>query len=116
MATLTLQGINRLGVTPTYAAANAGGDAMPCGNTIFLHIKNSNAATRTVTLVVPAAILAAPNIAITSPAIVVAATIGDMMIGPVLPQFFQDPVTGLCSITYSAATNVTVAAIQLSQP
>ena len=112
MATLTTQSITRAGITPTYAAANAGGDACEVGDDIFLHVKNTNAATRTVTLAIPAAASTYANVAYTSTAVVVAATTGDMMIGPV-SALYKDPTTGLCTITYSAATNVTVACVKL---
>ena len=38
------------------------------------------------------------------------------MIGPVQAPLYQDPTTGLCTITYSAVTSVTVAAINLQEP
>ena len=116
MATLTTQVINRAGLGPTYGAAAGGGDAMSCGSGMFLHCKNASGAPITVTLNVPAARTYEPNVAITSPAISVPATTGDRMIGPVDAATFADPVTGLCSITYSGVTSFTVAAVQLSQP
>jgi hypothetical protein len=36
--------------------------------------------------------------------------------GPIDGVTFTDPTTGLCTITYSAVTSVTVAAVQLAQP
>ena len=36
--------------------------------------------------------------------------------GPIDAQTFMDPTTGLCTITYSGVTTVTVAAVQLAQP
>jgi hypothetical protein len=116
MATLATQVVNRAGLGPTYAAATGGGDAMAVGSGMFLHIKNGGGAPITVTLVVPAARTFEPNVAITSPQISVPATTGDRMIGPVDAVTFADPVTGLCTLTYSAVTTVTVAAVQLSQP
>src|SRR5262247_823808 len=112
MATLTTQTINRAGLAPTYAAAAGGGDAMSCGSGMFLHIKNAGGAAITVTLNVPAARVYEPNVAITSPAISVPGTTGDKMIGPVDAGTFADPTTGLCSLTYSGVTSVTVAAVQ----
>ncbi len=108
--------INRLGLGPTFAAATGGGDAMACGSGMFLHIKNVSAGNITVTLNIPTARTYEPNVAITSPAVVVPLTTGDRMIGPIDAQTFADPVTGLCSITYSGVTSLTVAAIQLAQP
>jgi hypothetical protein len=116
MATLTTQVINRAGVGPTYAAATGGGDAMTCGSNMFLHVKNASGSPITVTLNVPAARTYEPNVAITSPTVSVPATTGDRMIGPIDGGTFQDPTTGLCTITYSGVTSLTVAAVQLSQP
>jgi len=116
MATLSTQVVNRAGLAPTYAAAAGGGDAMSCGSGMFLHIKNTGGSPITVTLNVPAARTYEPNVAITNPAIAVPATTGDKMIGPVDAVTFQDPTTGLCSITYSGVTSVTVAAVNLQQP
>jgi len=83
---------------------------------MFLHIKNAGGSPITVTLNVPAGRTYEPNVAITSPAISVPATTGDRMIGPIDAATFADPVTGLLSITYSAVTSVTVAAVNLQQP
>lgn len=116
MATLTSQVINRAGLGPTYGAAAGGGDAMACGSGMFLHVKNASGAPITVTLVVPTARAYEPNVAITSPAVSVPATTGDRMIGPIDAGTFLDPTTGLCTITYSGVTSLTVAAVQLSQP
>jgi hypothetical protein len=56
-----------------------------------------------------------PNVAITSPAVSV--TNGTTKwFGPIDAQTFMDPTTGLCTITYSGVTSVTVAAVQLTQP
>jgi hypothetical protein len=89
---------------------------MAVGSGMFLHCKNASGAPITVTLNVPAARTFEPNVAITSPAISVPATTGERMIGPIDGATFADPTTGLCSITYSGVTSLTVAALQLSQP
>jgi len=115
MATLTTQVINRAGSVITPVAAAGGGDAMQCGSGMMLEVTNGGGSPITVTLVVPAARTFVPNVAITSP--VVSVTNGtSRRIGPVDAVTFADPVTGLCSITYSAVTSVTVAATQLAQP
>lgn len=115
MATLTTQVINRAGAVITTTAAAGGGDAMSCGSGMMLEVTNGGASPITVTFNVPAARTYEPNVAITSPAVSV--TNGTTKrFGPIDAQTFQDPTTGLCSITYSAVTSVTVAAVQLSQP
>jgi hypothetical protein len=117
MATLTTQSISRVGITPTYAAVAGGGDACEVGDDIFLHFKNTNAATCTVTLAIPSGASGYPNVAYTNPAIIIPATTGDKMIGPISAGLFKDPTTGLCTITYSGtSTNTTVACVKLQAP
>ena len=117
MATVTTQAINRTGPTPTYAAVTGGGDACEVGDDIFLHFKNTNAATYTVTLAIPAAASTYPNVAYTNVAVTIPATTGDKMIGPVSAGLFKDPTTGLCTLTYTGTTtNGTVACLKLQAP
>jgi len=116
LATLTTQNITRAGVAQTYGAAAGGGDGMECGANMFLQVKNGSGAPITVTLNVPAARVYEPNVAITSPTVSIPATTGDKMIGPIDAATFADPTTGLCSITYSGVSSLTVAAIKLTQP
>ncbi len=115
MATLTTQVINRAGVVVTPVAAAGGGDAMTTGSGMMLEVVNGGGSPINVTLAVPAARTYEPNVAITSP--IVSVTNGTTKwIGPVDSATFTDPTTGLCTITYSAVTSVTVAAVQLAQP
>ena len=115
MATLSTQVINRAGLNMTTSAAAGGGDAMSTGSGMVLYVNNGGGSPITVTLNVPAARTYEPNVAITSPTVSV--TNGQSRyIGPVDSGTFMDPTTGLCSITYSGVTSVTVAAVQLSQP
>lgn len=115
MATLTTQVITRAGTVITPVAAAGGGDAMSCGSGMILRVVNGGGSPITVTLAIPAGASGFANVAYTSTAISVTnATTRD--IGPVQAQLYQDPTTGLCTITYSGVTSVTVAAIQLSQP
>lgn len=115
MATLTTQTVTRAGVLPTYAAANGGGDAMACGSDYMLHIKNAAASTMTVTLAIPSGSSGWANAAYTNTAVVVP-NASERMIGPIQAPLYQDPTTGLCTITYSTTTSVTVAAINLQEP
>src|SRR6516165_12244044 len=100
MATLTTQVINRAGGIITPVAATGGGDAMACGSGMMLELVNGGAGTITVTLNVPANRTYEPNVAITSPAVTVANGVTKWF-GPIDAGTFQDPTTGLCSITYS---------------
>lgn len=116
MATLTTQSITRAGVTPSYAAVTGGGDACEVGDDIYLHFKNTNAATYTVTLAIPSAASTYPNVTYTNPAVTIPATTGDKLIGPI-SALFKDPTTGLCTITYTGTTtNGTVACCKLQAP
>ncbi len=115
MATLTTQVINRAGAIITPVAAAGGGDAMSCGSGMMLEVVNGGGGSITVTFNIPAARTYEPNVAITSPAVAVANGVTKRF-GPIDAQTFADPVTGLCSITYSGVTSVTVAAVQLTQP
>jgi hypothetical protein len=117
LATLTTQQVTRAsnGLTPTYAAASGGGDACETGDDIFLHVKNTNAATRDVTVAIPTAASTYPGVVYTNTVCTIPATTGDKMIGPI-SNLYRDPTTGLATITYSAATNLTIACIKLQAP
>ena len=116
MATLTTQQVTRAAITPTYAAVTGGGDACEVGDDIFLHFKNTNAATYTVTLAIPSGSSPYANVTYTNVAVTIPATTGDKMIGPV-GALFKDPTTGLCTITYTGTTtNGTVACMKVQAP
>lgn len=116
MATLTTQAIVRTGLTPSYGAAAAGGDACEVGDDLFLHYKNTNAATRTVTLAIPSGASTYPGVVYTNTSVVVAATTGDKMIGPLAANLYRDATTGMAVITYDAVTNLTVGVFKLQAP
>jgi hypothetical protein len=115
MATLTTAVITRAGVTYSVASAAGGGDAMACGSGAMLVVTNNGGAPITVTFTIPAARTYEPNMPITNLAVSVAAGTAKW-IGPIDAQTFADPVTGLCTITYSGVTSVFVVACQLVQP
>ncbi len=118
MAAVTIQTIGVAGITPSYQAASA--SDVVAGATgeerIFIHAKNSNAATATVTIVpvapttakVPGAgVLSLPSIAVTIPA-----TTGDKMIGPI-PAAYIDATGGITLANTGTITNLTLAAFKL---
>jgi len=111
MAALTPQVLSRAGIAPTYGAVTAS-DTFPqaVGVAQFLHVKNGNAAACTVTLVdggrTPAGSLAA------NPTVVVPATTGDRMIGPI-PNSMADQTTNLLTALFSVTPSVTVALVQV---
>jgi hypothetical protein len=112
MAALTVNTMPRLGIDNTtgFVTAAGGGDTIAGAGSggVYLHVKNTNAATRDVTIADPRSTdigLAHPDTVVT-----VAATTGDVCI-PIYPQYVN-PVTGLVDITYSAVTNLTVKAVR----
>lgn len=114
MALLTVVPMTRLGIDHTtgFVAATVSGDTIDGGqvaeDTVFLEVKNTNAATRDVTLVDPGLTdigLANPDTTVTVPA-----TTGDVAI-PVYPQYINND-TGVVNITYSAVTNLTVRVVR----
>ncbi|GGV13594.1 hypothetical protein [Streptomyces spectabilis] len=107
MAVLSAQSVALGGLQPTYANAAGGGDQAPTGEKLVLHVRNDDASSKTVTLTTPGTVggLAIADAAQTIPAG------GDAFI-PLKPTY-RDPATGRASITYSAATSVTVAVLQL---
>jgi len=110
MALLAAQQISITGLNPTFAAANSSDTIVPDDRVILIYL-NTNAATRTISLVTPTKLdqfgQALPNVDV-----VIAAVTGREVIGPI-DQSFADPATGLATITLSATTNVTVAAVRI---
>ena len=112
MAAQATQSIIRTGITPTYAAANAGGDTFTPGARTFLHVKNTNAATRDITVVSSSTTI---GLAVADVTVTIPATTGDKIIGPFPYEHFADA-TGQAAVTWSSATNVTIAVLDLSAP
>ena len=116
--TINAQAIVAAGLTPSYAAANADGSRFLCPSDerLFLHVKNANAATRTVTVVAQrtsAQVQGAGVVAIPNMAVVVPVTTGDKMIGPIPPAYVDDD--GYAHITFSAVADLTVALVSLAR-
>lgn len=107
MALLTNQLIRRAGVNPSYAAATGGGDtlAIPDVDT-FLHIKVGSTAT-TITIAVPASRVPRPDLTFGN-LVIGPVTSQERMIGPIDPDLFVDPTTGLVTVTYSQVVGVTI--------
>ena len=82
MALFATQEIN-YGTTPSYAAVNASDTFVPDQFT-FLHVKNTNAATRVITVVTTSTGVGGQAVA--DVAVTIAATTGDEMIGPFPPS------------------------------
>jgi hypothetical protein len=107
VATLDIQVISLSGLEPAYDPAAGGGDKVRPGEHVFLHVKNADDASHTVTIVTPGTVKgqAIADLAVAVPA-------GEDRMIPVPADLFRNPVDGLASITYDAVTDVTVAAIQ----
>ena len=112
MALLAAQpsSVNGLAYTNTAAAAS---DTFPCGTNLFLLVENSNAATRTITLTTPGTYR---GLAVPDPAPTIGATTGRLVFGPLDPALYQDPTTGVGTVTPSATAGVTYSLIQLTNP
>lgn len=111
MAVLATQSVSRAGLSPTYAAAAAGGDRFTPGAGTFLHAKNASAGALTVTIVTPRTDAYGNTIA--DNAISVPAG-GERLIGPFPAQAYGSLTDGLADITYSAVTSLTVGVFGVS--
>jgi hypothetical protein len=107
MALLSAQSGTKGGTVLTFATCNAGGDTVRTGDKTYLLFKNGDAASKTITVVVPGTTSYAQNKP--ANAIVVAAG-AQALIGPIDGEFTTpgtNPPTA--SITYSAVTSCTIA-------
>lgn len=109
MATLPTQVVAIGGLNPAFVSAAGGGDKCECGERMILHVKNGGGSPITVTL---AATGAVRGQVATSPTVSVPAA-GERMIGPLPVELLAGAVDGLCAISYSGVTTVTVAAIRV---
>jgi hypothetical protein len=109
MALLAQQTIARSGLTPTYSAAAASTTVL-CGDRSFLHVKNTNGSSMTVTVTCTAQVdgQQAADLVVTVPA-----TTGDKMIGPLPNKLFASADGVSAAITYSSTTSVTVASLRI---
>jgi hypothetical protein len=108
VATLTTQTITATGLSPTYANAAGGGDKVRPGRGVFIHVRNADVSSMTLTLATPGTV---DGLAISDRTVNVAAG-GSRMI-PV-PALYGDPAdSGLAAISYSATTSVTIAALRI---
>ncbi|MFI7125994.1 hypothetical protein ACIBQ1_09890 [Nonomuraea sp. NPDC050153] len=108
MAALTLQTLVPGGSASTLVAAAGGGDTCPAGDGIFLEVLNSDASSKTVTLVTPGTTV--EGLAISDRQVTIPA--GERWKIPVGRVYAG--ADGQCSITYSAVTSVTVGVFKAS--
>lgn len=111
---VTAQSISRSGITPSFAAADANGHKFRNDGKVFLEVKNASASPITVTIQTPGTI---DGLAITDRTVTVAATTGDVMIGPFPPGAYNQKSGSdrdMVYVDYSAVTSVTVALFRLA--
>ena len=106
MATLATQGITTAGLSVTYSAASAADRFLPADRT-FLHVKNANAGTVTVTLATTGTVdgLAVADRVVSIP------TTQERMIA--LPDTLYRSSDGLGDVTFSPNSSVTVAVVRI---
>lgn len=105
MAALTVQKVTKSGVGPAYSAADAAGDTFSNDGNTMLHVKNGSAGSINVTI----DSVAQCSFGFDHDIVVAVPAGGERMIGPFPRDRFGSPT----SVTYSAATSVTVAAISV---
>jgi hypothetical protein len=111
MALLAPQAVSQTGLTPVYTAVNSS-DTFVGGDNIFLHVKVGGTAS-TVTIASPTTTFCALGASGTAHQISVGPlTSTERMIGPMTPGRFNDPSTGVATVSYSAVTGVTAALLQ----
>lgn len=111
MALLTAQSMApTTGLVPSYAAV-AASDTFVAAPGRYLHLKNTNAATRTVTVTTVGT--AAGGAAIADWSGTIGATTGELLFPVTVPQHLNDPTTGVGTVTCSATAGVTIALIEI---
>jgi len=118
MAAISLQSISASGLAPAYSSATASDTVtgVTPDDRVFLHAKNTNASTATVTInpVAPttARVPGVGNIAVPAITVIIPANTGDRMIGPISPAYIDG--TGTITIANTGTiTNLTLAALRL---
>ncbi len=112
MAALTIQSPVRAGLAPAYVAA-AADQTVPNNGRTILHVKNTNAATRTLTITSYAVAPAEGGLVQTNLAVVIPALTGDLMIGPFPKDQWNNPANGSLTLAWSATADVTIAAVSV---
>jgi len=117
MADLTIQKVVEAGLKATYGAASVGGDAvLNVRGDIVLHVKNADAASKTVTVTAQTTSKAVKGMGSMTKANIVAVIPNgeDWFIGPFSAEAYNDS-AGKVQITYSAILNLTIAALEIKR-
>ena len=117
MATLTVQTIDNDGLTPSYAAATAGGDDFVCQDDQRTYLEIINSGGSAITVTIPAQQSTAlqsgvGQVTVAALTASVAATTGRAKIGPIGSAHIRAN-DGKVQVTYSAVTSVTVGVFRL---
>jgi len=107
--TISVQPITLSGITPVYSDAVAGGVQFANDGRIFLHLTNTNGASRAVTITTP---YQEGGLDLADVYVTLEATTGDVMVGPFPPKLFNNS-GGFVQVNFSAISDVKVAAIKL---
>jgi hypothetical protein len=117
VAALTVQNIVPTGLSPTLAAANAGGNSFPCpgDERTYFRIKNADSGSHTATIKKQQSSVRVPGIGTLALAdVAVAVPAGEeRVIGPFSGAYID--ATGSVQVTYDAVTSVTVGAFYLGK-
>jgi hypothetical protein len=114
MATLTVNTVTQAGFRDDNAlvAAAGGDDAFAPGDDVFVRINNAGGGAITATFATPGLIrglaIADGGGSVTNAQ--------SRLFGPFPADLFQDPTTGLVTLTYSGVTSVTVGVFKISRP
>lgn len=118
MAVLSVQSVGFTGLNYTSASADVAGDSFANNGRTFLLFKNANASSRTLTIAANDTTrpgfgtIATPDTTVTIPG---SGTNGGLcVVGPFPTERFNDPVTGRVNLAYSAVTDLTVSAVELT--
>jgi hypothetical protein len=109
MATLTVQNIVRAGLEPSYDAAAAGGDEFANTGDEFIHVKNGDGSSHTVTIETPATV---DGLAVADRDVAIPAG-EERMIGPFPGSTYNDG-DGMVQLTYDGVTSVTLAVLKVT--
>ena len=115
MATLATTTITQAWINPdtNMVAAAVGGDKVVPGDRTFLRVKNGGGAPITVTLNDPTSVSPVGATQFNADVAVTVTNGQERVIGPITGRFADPADSGLCAVTYSAVTSVTVGALSL---
>lgn len=107
-SSLTLQDVERSGLEPSYASANADGNSFANNSRVVLHAKNGSGSPITVTVKTPGTVdgLAVADRTVAIPA-------GEERIMGVFPPADYNQSDGSVHVDYSDVTSLTVAALRI---